>query len=163
MVELGGEIRAAGKREDGRAWRVAIERPKADGRAREMAVSVPLVDMAIATAGGAHKFYEYGGRRYSHIIDPATGRPVEHTLDSVTVAADTCIEADGWDTPLLVLGPERGVECAERSGIAAMFISGDESSGNAADSVRATSAWRKRFGNNVLPGSGGTGGASGTR
>ena len=162
MVELGGEIRAAGTREDGKPWRVAIERPMADGSARWQC-SVPLVDAAMATAGGTHKFFEYGGRRYSHIIDPATGRPVEHTLASVTVAADTCIEADGWDTPLLVLGPERGIECAERNGIAAMFISGDESSGNAADSVRATSAWRKRFGNNVLPGSGGTGGASGTR
>ena len=85
--------------------------------------AVPLVNAAIATAGGTHKFFEYGGRRYSHIIDPATGRPVEHALASVTVAADTCIEADGWDTPLIVLGPERGMECAERNGIAAMFIS----------------------------------------
>ena len=106
-----------------------------------MEVAVPLVNAAIATAGGTHKFFEYDGRRYSHIIDPATGRPVEHLLASVTVVADTCLEADGWDTPLLVLGPERGVECAERNGIAALFISHSET-GNTA---KTTTAWRKRF------------------
>ena len=148
MVELGGEVRAKGEREDGTPWRIAIERPTAEKR--EMAVAVPLVNAAMATAGGTHKFFEFGGRRYSHIIDPATGRPVEHSLASVTVAADTCIDADGWDTPLLVLGPERGAEIAEKNGIAAMFISHAEG-GDAKDAVRTTSAWRKRFGDEPQP------------
>jgi FAD:protein FMN transferase len=143
VVELGGEIRAAGSREDGAPWRVAIERPIVEKQ--EMEVAVSLVNTSLATAGGTHKFFEYGGRRYSHIIDPATGRPVEHTLASVTVAAETCIEADGWDTPLLVLGPERGVKCAEENGMAAMFISHPDA-GDGADAVRTTSAWQKRFG-----------------
>ena len=112
MVELGGELRAAGTRADGTPWRVAIERPLAEKR--EMEAAVPLVDAAMATAGGSRHFFEYEGKRYSHIIDPATGRPVEHTLASVTVAADKCVDADGWDTPLMVLGPERGSEvCGE--------------------------------------------------
>ena len=77
---------------------------------------MPLVNAAIATAGGTiSKFFEYEGRRYSHVIDPATGRPVEHALASVTVVADTCMEADGWDTPLLVLGPERGWSARRRT------------------------------------------------
>ncbi len=139
VAELGGELRAAGRRADGSPWRVAIERPIAERRELEMAV--PLVDGAMATAGGSRHFYEYAGHQYSHIIDPATGRPVEHALSSVTIAADTCIEADGWDTPLVVLGPERGNQCAERYGIAAMFIS----HGEQGDVVRTTSAWRKRY------------------
>jgi thiamine biosynthesis lipoprotein len=139
MVELGGELRAAGTRADGMPWRVAIERPLAEKR--EMQAAAPLVNAAMATAGGSRHFFEYERRRYSHIIDPATGRPVEHTLASVTVAADKCIDADGWDTPLTVLGPERGIACAEKYGIAAMFMSHDEGS----DSVRTTAAWRKRF------------------
>jgi FAD:protein FMN transferase len=143
MVELGGEVRAAGEREDGTPWRVAIEQPELEKR--EMAAAVPLVNSALATAGGTHKFYKYGGRRYSHIINPATARPVRHALASVSVAADTCLEADGWDTPLTVLGPERGMECAERNGIAAMFISPADDS-DRADKVRTTAAWRKRFG-----------------
>jgi FAD:protein FMN transferase len=142
MVELGGELCAAGKRADGTPWRIAIERPLAEKR--ELEAAVPLVDAAMATAGGSRHFFEFKGKRYSHIIDPATGRPVEHTLASVTVAADKCIDADGWDTPLMVLGPERGGECAEKFGIAAMFVSHAE--GGGADDVKTTSAWRKRFG-----------------
>ena len=143
MVELGGEVRAAGKREDGEPWRIAIERPIVDKR--EMEAAVPLVNAALATAGGTHKFFEYQGKRYSHIIDPSTGRPVEHALASVLVAADTCLEADGWDTPLTVLGPERGMKCAEKNGIAAMFIAPAENS-DGADVVQTTKAWRERFG-----------------
>jgi FAD:protein FMN transferase len=139
IVELGGELRAAGRRADGSPWRVAIERPLASKRELEMAV--PLVDTSMATAGGSRHFFEYAGKRYSHIIDPATGRPVAHTLASVTVAADTCIEADGWDTPLLVLGPERGGKCAEKHGIAAMFIVHT----NEGDAISTTTAWRKRY------------------
>ncbi len=85
---------------------------------------------------------------------------MEHALASVTVAADTCLEADGWDTPLLVLGPERGFERAEKLGLAAMFISHPDA-GDGTDAVRTTSAWRKRFGGSEV--TGGTGKASGTR
>jgi thiamine biosynthesis lipoprotein len=140
MVELGGEVRAAGTREDGKPWRVAVERPSA--RERELFTSVALNNAAIATAGDYRKFFEHEGRRYSHVIDPATGRPIEHQLASVTVVADTCIAADGWDTPLLVLGPERGFECAKKHGVAALFLS----HGERGDEKRATPAWEKQFG-----------------
>ena len=121
MVEIGGEVRTAGRRSDSTPWRVAIERPGV-GR-REMHSAIPLVDAAVATAGDYLKFFEYGGRRYSHIIDPATGRPIAHSLASVTVVADTCLAADGWDTPLVVLGARRGFDCAEQHGIAAQLSS----------------------------------------
>jgi thiamine biosynthesis lipoprotein len=140
MIELGGEVRADGHREDGKPWRVGVERPTEAGR--ELESSVPLVDAAIATAGDYRKFFEFEERRYSHVIDPSTGRPVRHDLASVTVVADTCIAADGWDTPLLVLGPRRGLACAERNGIAAMFISRDYHE----TEVHVSPAWRKRFG-----------------
>lgn len=140
MVELGGEVRAAGRRADGKSWQVAVERPLADRR--EMQTAIPLSNAAIATAGDYHKFFEYAGRRYSHIIDPATGRPVTHALASVTVVADTCLTADAWDTPLLVLGLERGYECAVKHGVAALFIA----HGDAGGTVRATPAWQAKFG-----------------
>jgi thiamine biosynthesis lipoprotein len=139
MVEIGGEVRAAGRRADGKPWRVAIERPVADRR--EMLRAVPLVDAAISTAGDYRKFFEHKGRRYSHIIDPTTGRPVDHALVSVTVVAETCLTADGWDTPLLVLGMERGLKCAEEKGIAALFVS----AGDDGETVRTTRAWQARF------------------
>jgi FAD:protein FMN transferase len=143
-VEIGGEVRSSGTRPDGKPWRVAVERPLKNRR--EMLLAVPLTDSAIATAGDYRKFFEIGGQRYSHIIDPATGRPVDHPLASVTVVAATCMEADGWDTPLLVLGPKRGYECAEKHGIAALFVL----HGDSGDTVRSTPAWQARFkgGNN---------------
>jgi thiamine biosynthesis lipoprotein len=146
VVELGGECRAGGKREDGTPWRIAVERPILAEQRLETAV--PLVNAALATAGGNQHFWEYRGKRYSHIIDPATGKPIEHALTSVTVAAATCLEADGWDTPLVVLGPQRGFDCAEANGLAALFIShaDADAAGKTEDAVRATSAWRKRFG-----------------
>jgi thiamine biosynthesis lipoprotein len=138
VVELGGEIRAAGRREDGKPWRVAVERPVL-GR-REMQMALSLENTAISTAGDYRKYFEHEGRRYSHIIDPSTGRPVEHALASVTVAADTCLEADGWDTALLVMGPDSGFDYAEKNGIAALFIARQD------DKIvtRTTTGWRKR-------------------
>jgi thiamine biosynthesis lipoprotein len=138
MVEIGGEVRAHGKREDGTPWRIGIERPSKS--ARELQDTVPLVNAAIATAGDYRKFFEHDGLRYSHVIDPSTGRPVQHSLASVTVLADSCIEADGWDTPLLVLGPDLGYQAAERNRIAALFITRR----NGGYDVRTTPAWRSR-------------------
>jgi thiamine biosynthesis lipoprotein len=64
----------------------------------------------------------FEGRRYSHTIDPRTGRPVSHTLASVTVLGDSAAYADAMATALLVLGPDAGPELAEREGIAAYFL-----------------------------------------
>ncbi len=119
IVEIGGEIRAAGRRDDDKPWRVAIERPLV--KRREMYAALEIEDAAISTAGDYRKFFAHDGKRYSHIIDPGTGRPVVHGLASVTVAADTCLEADGWDTALLVMGHERGFEYAEQNSIAALI------------------------------------------
>jgi thiamine biosynthesis lipoprotein len=139
LIELGGEIRASGLRADGRPWRVAVERPTADRPSIEAAV--PLDNAALATSGDYRRYFEYAGRRYSHIIDPATGRPIEHALASVTVVADDSLTADAWDTAILVLGPQRGYECAVAHGIAALLISRDGDRFIA----KKTPAWQKRF------------------
>lgn len=145
MVELGGEVRARGVREDGQPWRIAVERPtKVEGE-RELQSSVPLENASIATAGEYRNFFEADGHRYSHIMDPTTGRSVERPLASVTVVAEKCIDADGWDTPLWVLGPERGIECATKHNVAALYIwLADVERGTF--EVRATPAWEARFG-----------------
>lgn len=121
LVEIGGELRARGHKPDGRPWRIAIERPTAGSR--EVYRVIALEDAAMATSGDYRNFHEIDGRLYSHTIDPATGRPVEHTLASVTVIAADCARADALATALLVLGPSRGFELAESNGIAAFFVS----------------------------------------
>jgi thiamine biosynthesis lipoprotein len=136
LVEVGGEIRAHGQRLDGDAWRVAIERP--DAGARDTFDVVSLRDVALATSGDYRNFYESGGRRYSHTIDPRTARPIEHALASVSVLHRDAAVADALATALTVLGPEAGYSLAEREGLAALFIVRGTDS---AFSARATPAF----------------------
>jgi FAD:protein FMN transferase len=136
LVEIGGEFRARGTTAAGRPWRVAIERP-VEGR-RVLGEIVVLDNRAIATSGTTRDFFEQDGRRYSHSIDPATGRPVEHPPMAVSVVADTAMQADAWATALLVLGPERGYALAQARDLAALLVT---AAGPAFD-VRVTDALR---------------------
>lgn len=120
MVEVGGEVRARGRNARGTAWRIAIERPSATRRAVQLVVA--LDDAGIATSGDYRNYFERDGRRYSHTIDPATGRPITHALASVTVIAPSTMHADALATGLMVLGPHKGYELAEHLGLAALFI-----------------------------------------
>ncbi|MCK5073981.1 MAG: FAD:protein FMN transferase [Bacteriovoracaceae bacterium] len=112
MVEVGGEIMVSGNRwpKEGRKWKIGIEVPHLDKRkpGRILALS----DISMATSGDYRNFFEYEGKRYSHTIDPVTGRPVTHNLTSVTVLARECADADAYATAILVMGPQRGLEFA---------------------------------------------------
>jgi thiamine biosynthesis lipoprotein len=120
LAEIGGELRGRGGNAEGEPWRIAIERP--DPGRRTVLRVVALTDLGMATSGDYRNFFELDGQSYSHTIDPATGRPVEHALASVTVLAERCAEADAWATALLVLGPELGMTLANDRGLAALFV-----------------------------------------
>jgi len=120
MVEVGGEVRALGRNSAGEAWRIAVERPR-DG-AREFQRVLPLTGMAMATSGDYRNFFERDGQRFSHEIDPATGRPVRHNLASVSVIDSSCMRADGYATALMVLGEEEGFRWASENEVAALFL-----------------------------------------
>ena len=139
MVEIGGEVRAAGQRPDGRPWRIGIERPESDVRQSQWIV--PLADASLATSGDYRNYYEYEGHRYSHILDPSTGRPVEHSAASVSVLADSCMKADAWATAMLVLGPERGYDSAEKHALAVLFVSRTDNG----FATRASSEWEAKL------------------
>ena len=64
---------------------------------------------AMATSGDYRINFVVDGKRYSHTIDPRTGKPVEHDLASVSVVADSCMKADAWATAINVLGPDQGL------------------------------------------------------
>ncbi|MEZ6089507.1 MAG: FAD:protein FMN transferase [Pirellulaceae bacterium] len=102
FVNIGGEIRATGDKGTAGPWRAGVERP--DEQISILLFPVALHDQAIATSGDYRNFFEVEGKRYSHTIDPRTGRPVTHQLASVSVVADNCMIADGWATALNVLG-----------------------------------------------------------
>ena len=83
---------------------------------------IKLDNMAMATSGDYRNFFEQDGIRYSHTIDPRTGRPVTLDLASVTVLHPSAMLADAWATGLLVLGPEQGYATALENGLDAYFI-----------------------------------------
>jgi thiamine biosynthesis lipoprotein len=116
LFEVGGELRAAGRRPGGQPWRVRI-----DGQAHA-ADSIALADMAVATSGDRWHRRTAGDRSWSHTIDPRTGEPAAHALASVTVLHAQCMHADALATVLTVLGPDEGFVFAERHGIAALFV-----------------------------------------
>ncbi|AOY87268.1 FAD:protein FMN transferase ApbE [Marinobacter salinus] len=120
LVEIGGEVRVSGHKPDGDAWRLAIEQPVS--AARQVNRVVVLEDRAMATSGDYRNYYESEGHRYSHTIDPATGKPISHNLASVTVIADDCKTADALATGFNVMGYEQADVLATRENIPAYFI-----------------------------------------
>ncbi len=79
--------------------------------------------MAVATSGSYRNFYVEDTKRYTHIIDPRTGRPVSHRMLSVTVTAPTAARADAYATALMVMGPEEGNDwVGTMDGVEAFFV-----------------------------------------
>lgn len=109
LVEIGGEVFAAGFRKDGQPWRVGINRPSTSASITEVYQVVPLHNRAMATSGDYRNYFEDKGKRFSHIIDPRTGYPVNNGVVSVSVVADSCMLADGLATAIMVMGREHGM------------------------------------------------------
>lgn len=112
MVDLGGNIALLGGKQDGTPWRVGIQDP--DAARGECMGFLSLRDKSAVTSGDYERFFEAGGRRYHHIIDPRTGYPVESDLRSVTVVSNSSMIADGLSTALFVLGMENGLNMLRR-------------------------------------------------
>jgi len=122
LSEIGGELRGHGVKPDGMPWWVALETPPGlQGESDEQTL-VALHGLSIATSGDYRRFFDSGGRRYAHTIDPRTGYPASHAVASVTVLHAQCMMADALSTALTVLGPQAGMEHARRYGIAARFL-----------------------------------------
>lgn len=120
LVSVGGALVSRGTNPEGRAWRVAIQQPT--DRENAVAAIVDINGHGISTAGSYRNYYQLDGKRLSHVIDPASGYPIQHTLVSATVIAPTSLEADGWDTGLMVLGPEKAKALALEQKLAVYLI-----------------------------------------
>jgi thiamine biosynthesis lipoprotein len=120
LVEIGGELRVRGHNAEQQLFSVAIEKPLLNNK---MGYTVlRLSDVAVATSGDYRNFFEHDGQRYSHSIDPRTGRPVSDELAGVTVISTSTAYADAAATAFLVLGPQNGHALAEKLRIAANFL-----------------------------------------
>lgn len=120
LVEIGGEMRVKGQRGDGSGWLIAIEKPVSSERAVQKILSVGT--NAIATSGDYRNYYEQDGVRYSHLIDPRTGKPITHNLVAVTVVDPSSMTADGLATALNVMGWDAAKALAEEQDLAVLLI-----------------------------------------
>jgi thiamine biosynthesis lipoprotein len=124
MVAVAGTIRVRGHNAKGQPWGIAVEAPTEGQRTVQRVI--PLTDGAVSTSGDYRNFFEQGGRRYSHHIDPRTGESVAHRLASATVVmpggTGSAMSADGLATALVVLGEGSGPALAESQGLAAFFL-----------------------------------------
>ena len=120
LVEIGGEMRVKGEKGDGSPWLIAIEKPVSNQRAVQKVVSIG--ENAIATSGDYRNYYEQDGTRYSHLIDPRTGKPIQHNTVAVTVVHSSSMTADGLATAFNVMGWEDAIEVAEANDIAVFII-----------------------------------------
>ncbi len=104
MVKAGGDLRVIGAPPGGKAWPVQLEDP----RKRGQRITIPLRDAALSTSGNYENYFEAAGRRYSHILNPHTGLPVQGVA-ACTVVAPTCVESDAWATACFVMGVEKSL------------------------------------------------------
>jgi thiamine biosynthesis lipoprotein len=119
LVEIGGEIRVSGFNADEVAWKIALEQPQLFAAVDRV---IDLTDIAVATSGDYRNYFEKEGQRYSHTIDPRSGRPIKHSLASVTVITKSCAEADAWATAFSVMGASQSKDIANQLGIAAYML-----------------------------------------
>jgi thiamine biosynthesis lipoprotein len=120
MAEVGGEVRTRGLNAEGQPWRIGIVCP--DPTQGGLEQIVPLSGWSLATSGDYRNFYERDGVRYSHTIDPRTGRPITHNLASASVIHTECALADGYATALMVMGPEDALRWCEEHDVIAFLI-----------------------------------------
>jgi thiamine biosynthesis lipoprotein len=114
LVNAGGDIRVLGDE-----WKIGIQHPSLSD---ELLKTLTVSDCAVATSGDYMQYHEEKGKRYHHILNPATGYPAEG-CHSVTIVAPTCIHADAYATGVFVLGPEQGLEFVNRTaGFEAMIV-----------------------------------------
>ncbi len=122
LVEIGGELRASGTKEGQAAWKVAVEKPELHPLSRSIEGVLELKDIAIASSGDYRNYFEHDGKIYSHTINPATGKPVEHNLASVTVLHSSCMYADALATAMMVLDSTKALELADREQLAVLLL-----------------------------------------
>jgi len=95
LVNVGGDLAAIGRADGDRPWRVGVRSPE---RADVLLATFDLEDAAIATSGDYLQYFEYRGRRYHHLLDPATAAPRVTAMRSITVQAADCMTADAAAT-----------------------------------------------------------------
>lgn len=111
LVDIGGEVKTKGTKAGNQKWTVGVEKPASSKHAgRDVQVILNVSGKCVATSGNYRKFYVKDGVKYSHTINPQTGRPVKHNLLSATVITDDCAFADAYATAFMVMGKNEAMK-----------------------------------------------------
>ncbi|MDR1965317.1 MAG: FAD:protein FMN transferase [Synergistaceae bacterium] len=122
LIDLGGNVLAVGSRPNGEPWRIGVQHPLQSRGAPICSMSVE--NASVITAGVYERFVEIGGKRYTHIFDPRTGRPIEGNLLSVSVVAADPTIGDALSTAFMVMGENRSkLLLKELPGVETVFVS----------------------------------------
>jgi murein DD-endopeptidase MepM/ murein hydrolase activator NlpD len=108
-INAGGDINIVGSKPDGEKWKIAIQDPLDP---QKWAAIVPLQEGSIATSGDYQRYFEEGGKKFHHLLDPGKGMPASG-VHSVTVVAPEALTADALATAVFVLGREAGMRLLE--------------------------------------------------
>jgi len=120
IVAIAGDIRAFGRKPDGRPWRVGIQDPRAREQ-DEIIATLELRDMSISTSGDYERFFILNGRRFHHLISPKTGYPAEECQSASIVTTEGAL-ADAFATGIFILGPEKGLNVLKEIGLEGIII-----------------------------------------
>ena len=117
VVDIGGEDRTGIAKANGDKWRLGVESPFG-----EIQRVVESTEQSVATSGDYRNYFEINGVRYSHAIDPTTGRPVKNPPASISVLSESCMTADGLATGLMVMGTEKGFQFAKAHNLSVLYL-----------------------------------------
>ncbi|WP_198146029.1 FAD:protein FMN transferase [Desulfonatronovibrio magnus] len=117
LVDIGGDMFARGTKHDASPWRIGISLPLPDAGTEDLLDIIDIQNEAVATSGDYRNFFVHDNKRYSHIIDPATGYPVRQNIVSATVIAKSCVLGDALATAMLIMDVQEALKLADSSGM----------------------------------------------
>ncbi len=132
MIEIGGEVYCKGKNPKGEKWHIGIDKPGDDpaNENNDLQTILAITDVGMATSGNYRQYYYLNGKKYAHTIDPRSGFPINHSLLSATVIAQTCMQADAYATAFMVLGVKRSLEICKADPNVECYLISSSSNGN---------------------------------
>ncbi len=129
LINIGGEIRCAGKNPGGNQWKIGVDKPIFGNliSTQDYQVILELNDLSMASSGNYRKYYEVDGKKIVHTLDPKTGYTKMNQLLGATILTADCMTADALATACMVMGPGKAKEfISGLKGVEAYFVLSDD-------------------------------------